>query len=150
MENFSYEGSCFVLNISCYSYWFVQENEKLKFVMITLYLFHGKKDKLSKLFNLHIFLVVQMVMKYRTSPWFWNLVSVRQDCERKQILLVLLLQTASLCLVTEFYSLHMCLPVWFSLFIKTWAAYHKITVGFPQSSSFSKNIGFGLEVKVQR
>lgn len=48
MESFSYEGSGFVLNISCYSYWFVEENENRKFLIITLYLFHGKKAKLSK------------------------------------------------------------------------------------------------------
>lgn len=62
MENFSYEGSYFVLNISCYSYWFVEENEKLKFMIKTLYLFHGEKDKLFKTTQSLHFLVVQMVI----------------------------------------------------------------------------------------
>lgn len=78
MKSFSYEGGCFVLNISSYSYWFVEENEKLKFLIITLYLFHRKKAKLSKTTqSSHFLSSSEMVMKYRTNPWRWNLVSVR-------------------------------------------------------------------------
>lgn len=36
----------------------------------------ARKINYLKLLNLHIFLAVQIVMEYRTSAWFWNLVSV--------------------------------------------------------------------------
>lgn len=100
MESFSYEGSCFVLNTSCYSYWFVEENEKLKFVIITLYLFHGKKDKLSKTTQSSHFLSSSDGNEIQNYPLMLELgFCERQDCDRKQILFVLFLQRASLCLV---------------------------------------------------
>lgn len=46
MESLIYEGSCFVFNI-CYSYWFFEENEKLRFVT-NLYPFNCNKYKLSE------------------------------------------------------------------------------------------------------